>query len=70
MRELTNELPKPMLMVQGKPILEHIIQGLVSAGIQQICIITGWRAEVIEDYFGSGRKWESSITYARQVAQD
>jgi dTDP-glucose pyrophosphorylase len=70
MRELTNELPKPMLIVQGKPILEHIIQGLVSAGIHQICIITGWRAEVIEDYFGSGQKWESSITYARQVAQD
>lgn len=70
MRELTNELPKPMLMVQGKPILEHIIQGLVSAGIRQICIITGWRAEVIEDYFGSGQKWESSITYARQVVQD
>ena len=70
MRELTNELPKPMLTVQGKPILEHIIQGLVSAGIHQICIITGWRAEVIEDYFGSGQKWGSSITYARQVVQD
>jgi NDP-sugar pyrophosphorylase family protein len=34
MRELTNELPKPMLQVQGKPVLEHILQGIVAAGIR------------------------------------
>ncbi|MBI3415167.1 MAG: nucleotidyltransferase family protein, partial [Verrucomicrobia bacterium] len=70
MKELTNELPKPMLRVQGKPILEHIIEGLITAGIREICIITGWRAEVIEDYFGSGKKWNIVISYARQVVQD
>ena len=51
MRELTNELPKPMLCVQGKPILEHILGGLLGAGIREICMITGWRAEVVEGYF-------------------
>jgi len=36
MRELTNELPKPMLCHQGKPILEHIVEGIVAAGIRDI----------------------------------
>ena len=44
MRELTNELPKPMLRVSGKPILEHIVAGVVAAGVREIFIVTGWRA--------------------------
>jgi len=70
MKELTNELPKPMLAVQGKPILEHIIDGLMGAGIRDFCIITGWRAEVIEDRFGDGSRLGTKIRYARQAVQD
>ena len=70
MRELTNELPKPMLRVHGKPILEHILGGLLGAGIHEVCIITGWRAEVVEDYFGDGARWGAHISYARQLVQD
>src|SRR5687767_1987664 len=51
MRDLTNELPKPMLKVHGKPILEHIIHGLLTAGVREIFIVTGFKAEVIEEYF-------------------
>jgi len=70
MRELTNELPKPMLRVNGIPILEHILQGLVNNGIQEVFIVTGFRAEVIESHFGNGRKWGARIAYGRQVVQD
>ncbi|MHB8521600.1 MAG: nucleotidyltransferase family protein [Limisphaerales bacterium] len=70
MGELTNDLPKPMLKVQHRPVLEHILQGLIQAGIREACIITGWRAEIIEDYFGNGAKWDVRISYARQVVQD
>jgi UDP-N-acetylglucosamine diphosphorylase / glucose-1-phosphate thymidylyltransferase / UDP-N-acetylgalactosamine diphosphorylase / glucosamine-1-phosphate N-acetyltransferase / galactosamine-1-phosphate N-acetyltransferase len=70
MKNLTNELPKPMLRVQGKPILEHIITGLIAAGVREFFIVTGWRAEVIEDYFGDGSKWNARIAYGRQVVQD
>ncbi len=70
MKELTNELPKPMLEVQGKPILEHILGGLRDAGIREFCIVTGWRAEVIEEYFGDGSRWGAEVCYARQVVQD
>jgi dTDP-glucose pyrophosphorylase len=70
MRELTNELPKPMLKVQGRPILEHIIEGVVSAGIREIFIVTGWKAEVIEAHFGDGSRLGAKIAYGRQVVQD
>jgi dTDP-glucose pyrophosphorylase len=70
MRELTNELPKPMLLVEGRPILQHIVEGLKAAGIQEFCIITGWKAEVIEAHFGDGSPWGVQIRYARQTIQD
>ena len=70
MRELTNEVPKPMLKVQGKPILEHIVRGLLSAGIREICIITGWREEVIKAHFGDGSQFGAAISYAHQAVQD
>ena len=70
MRELTNELPKPMLRVQGKPILEHIVEGVIAAGIREIFIVTGWRAEVIENHFGDGSKWNARIAFGRQIIQD
>ncbi len=55
MKELTNEVPKPMLRVDGKPILQHIVEGLRdAASIREFCVITGWKAEVTENYFGDG----------------
>jgi dTDP-glucose pyrophosphorylase len=70
MGELTQELPKPMLRVQGRPILEHILEGLKSAGIRKACIITGWRADAIEGHFHDGSRLGLEITYARQEVQD
>ncbi|MFZ9855866.1 MAG: nucleotidyltransferase family protein [Limisphaerales bacterium] len=70
MKDLTNEVPKPMLRVQGRPILEHILEGLLATGIREVCLITGWKAEVIEDYFGDGSRFGACISYARQVVQD
>ncbi len=70
MRELTNELPKPMLRVQGKPILEHIIGGLLQASIRDIFIVTGFKSEVIENYFGDGSRFGARIQYGRQIVQD
>ena len=70
MRELTNELPKPMLRVQDRPILEHIVAGILAAGVRDIFIVTGWRAEVIENHFGDGKKFGVRIAFGRQVVQD
>lgn len=70
MKHLTQEVPKPMLYVQGKPILEHILLGLRSAGITDVRIITGWKAQTIEDYFQEGERLGLRISYARQTVQD
>jgi dTDP-glucose pyrophosphorylase len=70
MKELTSEFPKPMLKVQGRPILEHILEGLRSAGIREVFIVTGFRAAAIEAHFGDGAKWDVRIAYGRQVVQD
>jgi UDP-N-acetylglucosamine diphosphorylase / glucose-1-phosphate thymidylyltransferase / UDP-N-acetylgalactosamine diphosphorylase / glucosamine-1-phosphate N-acetyltransferase / galactosamine-1-phosphate N-acetyltransferase len=71
MRELTNELPKPMLPgKQGKPILEEILEGVLSAGVRDIFIVTGFRAEVIEQHFKDGSKWGARISYGRQTIQN
>ncbi len=70
MKELTNELPKPMLEVRGKPILLHIVEGLRAAGVTDFCIVVGWRAEVVEEFFGDGSKFGVRVNYATQVVQD
>ena len=70
MKELTNDLPKPMLEVRGKPILLHIVEGLRAAGVTDFCIVVGYRADVVRDFFGDGLKFGVRINYATQVVQD
>ncbi|MES2308712.1 MAG: sugar phosphate nucleotidyltransferase [Verrucomicrobiota bacterium] len=71
MRELTHEKPKPMLQVQGKPILEHIIGGLRDeGGIEEFFIVIGYHGDYIQNYFGHGSRFGVSITYGMQTVQD
>jgi dTDP-glucose pyrophosphorylase len=70
MRELTNELPKPMLQVRGKPVLQHIIEGMATAGVTDVLIIVGWRAEIVREFFGDGSGSGVRISYVTQVVQD
>jgi dTDP-glucose pyrophosphorylase len=70
MRELTSDVPKPMLVVQGRPILQHIIEGMHGAGIREVLLIVGWRAEVVRDFFGDGAQFDVRIDYTTQVVQD
>jgi len=70
MRELTADLPKPMIKVRGKPILLHIIEGLQAAGIKNFLIIVGYHAGAVRDYFGDGTCFGLQIKYAVQVIQD
>jgi len=71
MGDLTASLPKPMVQVEGKPVLEHIVEGLRDeANILDFFIITGWCGDVIRDYFDDGSRWKVSISYGEQVVQD
>ncbi|MCE0498308.1 MAG: NTP transferase domain-containing protein [Methylacidiphilales bacterium] len=71
MGDLTANLPKPMVLVEGKPVLEHILLGLRDeAGIRDFFIVTGWCGHVIRDHFGEGGPWGVKIAYGEQVVQD
>jgi dTDP-glucose pyrophosphorylase len=63
LRPLTEETPKPMLHIEGRPILEWIIEGLKKAGIRSITIATYYRAEKIKQHFGDGRRLGVEIEY-------
>src|SRR5437868_208436 len=70
MRELTADVPKPMIKVRGKPILLHIVEGLQAAGIKDFLLIVGYHSETIREYFGDGTCFGLRIQYATQVVQD
>lgn len=63
MRPLTDSLPKPMLPLAGKPILEHTIARLKAAGISHVSFTTHYRGDVIEDHFGDGARHDMKFSY-------
>ena len=70
MRDLTEALPKPMLEVRGKPVLQHIVEGLRENGLTNLLLIVGWRADVVKEFFGDGSKLGVQIRYETQTIQD
>jgi len=70
MGELTDDLPKPMLRVRGKPVLRHILEGLREARISRFLIVVGYRAEMVKDFFGDGSCFGTHVEYVTQVVQD
>src|ERR1700730_699242 len=70
MRELTAEIPKPMIEVRGKPVLQHIVEGLRGAGVREFLIIVGYHANAVCEHFGDGPRYNIDIKYKTQTVQD
>jgi dTDP-glucose pyrophosphorylase len=70
MRELTESIPKPMVIVRGKPILQIIVENLAQSGIDQVLIVVGYRKQVVQDHFQDGAAFGLRIAYVEQVVQD
>jgi dTDP-glucose pyrophosphorylase len=66
LRPLTDSIPKPMVRVAGRPILERIVLHLVGCGIRTIFISVNYMAEVIEAHFRDGASFGCSIEYLRE----
>jgi len=64
LRPFTNHVPKCMVPVAGKPVLEHNIEWLQNYGIEQLVINLHHLPQVVMDYFGDGNNWGLKITYA------
>jgi dTDP-glucose pyrophosphorylase len=63
---LTNDCPKPLLKVGGKPILENILEHFLEYGFHHFFVSVNYKSEMIEAYFGNGSKWGVEIQYLRE----
>ncbi len=64
LRPLTYEVPKPMLKIANKPVLEYAIEWAKENGLNDVIICAGYLAEHIVDYFGDGSRFGVSIRYS------
>jgi dTDP-glucose pyrophosphorylase len=66
LKPVTNDVPKPMVKVGGRPLLETTIMSLVSQGFFRFQISINHLGDVIEGYFGDGTRWNADIQYLRE----
>lgn len=64
LRPLTDEMPKPLIKVAGKSLIEYHLTNLADAGFKEIIINTAWLAEKIHQQLGDGSNYGLSITYS------
>ena len=69
MRPLTANLPKPLLKVRGKPLIEHQIEKLVAAGVSGIVINHFYLGDMIEAAVGDGKRFGVEISYSRETTR-
>ena len=69
MGELTRYIPKALIKVCGKPVIEHIIDRLSRSGVKDFVLVVGYLWESIRDYFGDGSKLGIHIEYAIQPSE-
>ena len=63
-RPLTKYMPKPMIPILGKPVLEYLIEHLARYGVKEIMINVAYSHWKIESYFGNGHRWGVEIGYS------
>ena len=63
LRPFTENCPKPMLPIDGKPMLEILLENCISSGFRDFYFSVNYLKEQIIDYFGDGKHWDVSINY-------
>ena len=66
MRPLTDHTPKPLLKVQGKPLIEWHLEALARDGVREVVINTAWLEDTFEPMLGDGARWGLRIRYSRE----
>jgi len=69
LRPITDQLPKPMALVNGRPFLFYLLHQLSTYEIKRFVLLTGYLGELIRDYFGDGSQWGWQITYSHRPAE-
>ncbi len=65
LRPLTLHIPKPMVPIVNRPVMEHVIELLKTNGFKDLIVLLYFQPEAIEGYFQSGEKWGVKIQYIR-----
>lgn len=63
-RPLTKDLPKPMIPILGKPVMEYLVEHLARYGVEDIMVNVAHKHWKIENYFGNGSRWGTNIGYS------
>ncbi len=66
LRPLTTNIPKPLLLVAGRPFMSHVLEALSALDIKDIYILVGWKANKIKEYYGDGSRLGLRINYLEQ----
>lgn len=66
LRPLTNNLPKPLIQVGAKPLLETILENFIDCGFRNFFIAVNFRQEMIRKHFGNGSRWNVKIKYIKE----
>lgn len=64
---ITREIPKPLVPLHGKPVLEYSLDLFKKFGIKDILISIGFKGEKIKEYFGDGKRFSVNITYIEEA---
>lgn len=66
LRPLTNDCPKPLLEVGGKPVLETILENFLEYGFKKFFLSVNYKADMIKEYFQDGARWGVEIRYLEE----
>jgi D-glycero-alpha-D-manno-heptose 1-phosphate guanylyltransferase len=68
LREVVDDRPKPMAEVAGRPFLEWLLLALRNQGVNRVILATGYKHEMVSDYFGNGQNYGLELVYAPEPA--
>jgi MurNAc alpha-1-phosphate uridylyltransferase len=66
LRPLTDQMPKPLIPVRGKPLIEWHLEKLVHAGVRELVINLSWLGAQIRAALGNGQRWNANIHYSEE----
>lgn len=69
LRPYSDRLPKALMQVHGKPLLEHLLTALAAAGVEQAVVNLSWLGEMVRSAFGDGRRFGLCIRYSDEGDQ-
>ena len=66
LRPLTDTIPKALVEIGGRPLLEKTVSEIIDSGITNVIFVVGYLGNLVEEYFGNGSRWGANFVYVKQ----